>query len=109
MKTNFISRLFGGKTQTVPPPPVPLDLSHFNRTQRRKGLFVIKNNVNGLYCRQTNTDQGKNILFEDVPLKKCSFWMFDNVKNVVYLMQSNKSDLDLTVQCYDPKLKRIIE
>lgn len=109
MKNNILSKLFGKKTELKPTEPFRLDLSHFNRYQRRKGLFVIKNNVNGLYCRQTNTEGGKNILFQDVPLKKSSFYMFDNVQNVVYLMKHNKPELDLTVQCYDPKLKRIIE
>ena len=105
----FLKEIFKRKPATVPEGPVePIDLSHFNRSQRRNGLFVIQNKVNGNYVKMTTFESGE-VKFQAVPLKKCSYWMFENVKSVVYLMQTNKSGLNLVVRCYDHKLGRIIE
>ena len=67
------------------------DPNKYNRSERRTGSFVIKNETNGLYAKQFTKKDGKTV-YKDVELKDASLFAFRSVEfvmNAIWLIEPN--------------------
>lgn len=66
----------------------------YNRSERRKGLFVIRNLTNGQFVKKDFI----NKKFVDVQLKECSVFTWDNVVKAVGEILVNAPNANVEVR-----------
>lgn len=82
----------------------------YNRSERRSGLFVIRNLINGKFVKKEYNPKTKKGKFKDVELKECSVFDWKNVSRAIgeLLLNAPNANVEVRLLKKNKKSKKII-